>query len=83
LSSLTRENLAMLDAAESLGGDADLGDLRTALANAQQAAATAAAAPKLPPLKMTRPPRPKYPASAKGVEGWVRNHNEGHAVTRR
>jgi protein TonB len=21
---------------------------------------------------MTRPPRPKYPASAKGVEGWVR-----------
>ena len=42
------------------------------VANAQQAAATAAAAPKLPPLKMTRPPRPKYPASAKGVEGWVR-----------
>ena len=32
----------------------------------------AAAAPKLPPLKMTRPPRPKYPTSAKGVEGWVR-----------
>jgi protein TonB len=63
---------AMLDAAESLGGDSDLGDLRTALANAQQAAASAAAAPKLPPLKMTRPPRPKYPASAKGVEGWVR-----------
>jgi protein TonB len=61
-----------LDAAESLGGDADLGDLRAALANAQQAAATAAAAPKLPPLKMTRPPRPKYPAAAKGVEGWVR-----------
>jgi len=63
---------AMLDAAESLGGDSDLGDLRAALANAQQAAASAAAAPKLPPLKMTRPPRPKYPASAKGVEGWVR-----------
>ncbi|HEV7608654.1 MAG TPA: TonB family protein [Steroidobacteraceae bacterium] len=63
---------ALLDAAESLGGDADLGDLRTALANAQQAAATAAAAPKLPPLKMSRPPKPKYPASAKGVEGWVR-----------
>jgi protein TonB len=63
---------ALLDAAESLGGDADLGDLRAAVANAQQAVATAAAAPKLPPLKMTRPPRPKYPASAKGVEGWVR-----------
>ena len=62
----------LLDAAESLGGDADLGELRAALANAQQAAATAAAAPKLPPLKMTRPPRPKYPNSAKGVEGWVR-----------
>jgi protein TonB len=66
------EAAAFLDAAESLGGDADLGDLRSALANAQQAAATAAAAPKLPPLKMTRPPRPKYPSSAKGVEGWVR-----------
>jgi TonB family protein len=63
---------ALLDAAESLGGDSDLGELRAALANAQQAAATAAAAPKLPPLKMSRPPRPKYPASAKGVEGWVR-----------
>jgi TonB family protein len=63
---------ALLDAAESLGGDADLGDLRVALASAQQAAATAAAAPKLPPLKMTRPPKPKYPTSAKGVEGWVR-----------
>jgi protein TonB len=63
---------ALLDAAESLGGDADLGDLRAAVATAQQAVATAAAAPKLPPLKMTRPPRPKYPASAKGVEGWVR-----------
>ncbi|HEV8441987.1 MAG TPA: energy transducer TonB [Steroidobacteraceae bacterium] len=61
-----------LDAAESLGGDADLGDLRAALASAQQAAATASAAPKLPPLKMTRPPKPKYPSSAKGVEGWVR-----------
>jgi protein TonB len=61
-----------IDAAESLGGDADLGDLRAALASAQQAAVTAAAAPKLPPLKMTRPPRPKYPSSAKGVEGWVR-----------
>ena len=54
------------------GGDADLADLRSAFANAQQQAATAAAAPKLPPLKMTRPPRPKYPSSAKGVEGWVR-----------
>jgi periplasmic protein TonB len=63
---------AMLDAAESLGGDSDLGELRAAVANAQQAAASAAAAPKLPPLKMTRPPKPKYPASAKGVEGWVR-----------
>jgi len=63
---------ALLDAAESLGGDADLGDLRAAVATAQQAAATAAAAPKLPPLKMARPPRPKYPVSAKGVEGWVR-----------
>ena len=63
---------AFLDAAEALGGDADLGDLRAAVASAQQAAATAAAAPKLPPLKMTRPPRPKYPANAKGVEGWVR-----------
>jgi TonB family protein len=63
---------ALLDAAESLGGDSDLGDLRAALAGLQQAAATAAATPKLPPLKMTRPPRPKYPASAKGVEGWVR-----------
>lgn len=63
---------ALLDAAESLGGDADLADLRASLASAQQAAATAAAAPKLPPLKMTRPPRPKYPAAAKGVEGWVR-----------
>jgi protein TonB len=66
------EAAALLDAAESLGGDSDLGELRAALANAQQSAATAAAAPKLPPLKMSRPPRPKYPASAKGVEGWVR-----------
>lgn len=66
------EAAALLDAAEGLGGDADLADLRSALANAQQQAATAAAAPKLPPLKMTRPPRPKYPAAAKGVEGWVR-----------
>jgi protein TonB len=63
---------ALLDAAESLGGDSDLGELRAALASAQQAAAVAAAAPKLPPLKMTRPPKPKYPTSAKGVEGWVR-----------
>jgi protein TonB len=63
---------ALLDAAENLGGDGDLNELRAAVANAQQAAATAAAAPKLPPLKMTRPPKPKYPASAKGVEGWVR-----------
>ena len=66
------EAAAFLDAAESLGGDADLADLRAAISTAQQAAVTAAAAPKLPPLKMTRPPRPKYPASAKGVEGWVR-----------
>jgi TonB family protein len=66
------EAAAFLDAAENLGGDSDLGDLRSALASAQQAATTAAAAPKLPPLKMTRPPRPKYPAAAKGVEGWVR-----------
>jgi protein TonB len=66
------EAVAFLDAAESLGGDADLGDLRAAVATAQQAAATAAAAPKLPPLKMTRPPRPRYPSAAKGVEGWVR-----------
>ena len=61
-----------LDAAESLGGDADLGDLRAQMASAQAAAVTAAATPKLPPLKMTRPPRPRYPSSAKGVEGWVR-----------
>jgi protein TonB len=61
-----------IDAAESLGGDADLGELRTLLASAQAAAEKAAATPKLPPLKMTRPPRPKYPGSAKGVEGWVR-----------
>jgi TonB family protein len=66
------EAAALLDAAESLGGDADLADLRAAVANAQQQAAVAAAQPKLPPLKMSRPPRPKYPASAKGVEGWVR-----------
>jgi protein TonB len=70
--SKTVEAAAYLDAAESLGGEADLADLRAALASAQQAAATAAAAPKLPPLKMTRPPRPKYPSAAKGVEGWVR-----------
>jgi periplasmic protein TonB len=63
---------ALADAAESLGGDADFGDLRAAIASGQQLAAAAAAAPKLPPLKMTRPPRPKYPTSAKGVEGWVR-----------
>jgi protein TonB len=63
---------ALADAAESLGGDGDLADLRTAIASAQQVVAAAAAAPKLPPLKMTRPPRPKYPSSAKGVEGWVR-----------
>ncbi|HET9862158.1 MAG TPA: energy transducer TonB, partial [Steroidobacteraceae bacterium] len=66
------EAVAFLDAAESLGGDADLADLRAAVATAQQAAATAAAAPKLPPLKMTRPPRPRYPSAAKGIEGWVR-----------
>jgi protein TonB len=63
---------ALADAAESLGGDADLGDLRAGIASSQQQVAAAAAAPKLPPLKMSRPPRPKYPASAKGVEGWVR-----------
>jgi protein TonB len=68
----TAEAAAFIDAAESLGGDSDLGDVKNALASAQQAAATAAAAPKLPPLKMTRPPRPKYPVAAKGVEGWVR-----------
>jgi protein TonB len=62
----------LIDAAESLGGDGDLGELRTALAAAEQKLAAAAAAPKLPPLKMTRPPKPKYPSSAKGVEGWVR-----------
>jgi protein TonB len=62
----------LIDAAESLGGDADLGELRAALAAAEQKLAAAAAAPKLPPLKMARPPKPKYPASAKGVEGWVR-----------
>jgi protein TonB len=66
------EAAQFLDAAEGLGGDADLGELRTALASAQADAAKAAAAPKLPPLKMTRPPRPKYPTAAKGVEGWVR-----------
>jgi len=66
------EAAALIDAADGLGGDADLADLRASLANAQAAAATAAATPKLPPLKMTRPPRPKYPTSAKGVEGWVR-----------
>ncbi len=66
------EATAFLDAAESLGGDTDLADLRAAVAAAQQQAAVAAAQPKLPPLKMTRPPRPKYPSSAKGVEGWVR-----------
>lgn len=63
---------ALIDAAESLGGEADLGDLRAALAAAEQKVAAAAAQPKLPPLKMSRPPKPKYPASAKGVEGWVR-----------
>ncbi|HUQ12300.1 MAG TPA: TonB family protein [Steroidobacteraceae bacterium] len=62
----------LIDAAESLGGDSDLGELRAALASAEQKLAAAAATPKLPPLKMTRPPKPKYPASAKGVEGWVR-----------
>lgn len=66
------EAMAFIDAAESLGGDADLADLRGAVATAQQVAATAKVAPKLPPLKITRPPRPKYPAAAKGVEGWVR-----------
>jgi protein TonB len=66
------EAAPFLDAAESLGGDSDLAELRAAVASAQQQAAVAATQPKLPPLKMTRPPRPKYPASAKGVEGWVR-----------
>jgi periplasmic protein TonB len=66
------EAAPLIDAAESLGGDADLAEIRSALAAAEQKAAAAAAAPKLPPLKMSRPPRPKYPASAKGVEGWVR-----------
>ena len=66
------EAIAFLDAAESLGGDADLAELRAGAAAAQQQASVAAAQPKLPPLKMTRPPRPKYPSSAKGVEGWVR-----------
>jgi protein TonB len=62
----------LIDAAESLGGDGDLAELRASLTAAEQKVAAAAATPKLPPLKMTRPPRPKYPASAKGVEGWVR-----------
>jgi protein TonB len=62
----------LIEAAESLGGDADLADLRAAMTAAEQKAAAAAAAPKLPPLKLTRAPRPKYPAAAKGVEGWVR-----------
>jgi protein TonB len=66
------EAAPLIDAAESLGGDGDLGELRAALTAAEQKVAAAAAAPKLPPLKMARPPRPKYPASAKGVEGWVR-----------
>jgi TonB family protein len=66
------EAAPLIDAAESLGGDADLAELRASLTAAEQKVAAAAAAPKLPPLKMTRPPRPKYPASAKGVEGWVR-----------
>ena len=62
----------LIDAAESLGADTDINELRTALTSAQTKLAAAAAAPKLPPLKMVRPPKPKYPASAKGVEGWVR-----------
>ncbi len=62
----------LIDAAESLGGDGDLAELRASLVAAEQKLAVAAAAPKLPPLKMTRPPKPKYPASAKGMEGWVR-----------
>ncbi len=66
------EAAAFLDAAESLGGDADLADLRAAVTTAATAAATAAAPVKLPPLKMTRAPRPKYPTAAKGAEGWVR-----------
>jgi TonB family protein len=66
------EAAPLIDAASSLGGDSDLGELRAALATVQQQVAAAASAPKLPPLKMTRPPRVKYPESAKGVEGWVR-----------
>jgi protein TonB len=66
------EATPLIDAAESLGGDGDLAELRAAQAAAEQKLAAAAAAPKLPPLKVTRPPKPKYPASAKGVEGWVR-----------
>jgi protein TonB len=62
----------LIDAAESLGGDGDLAELRASLAAAEQKLAAAAAAPKLPPLKMTRPPRPRYPNAAKGIEGWVR-----------
>jgi periplasmic protein TonB len=62
----------LIDAAESLAADSDINELRAALTSAQTKLAAAAAAPKLPPLKMTRPPKPKYPASAKGVEGWVR-----------
>jgi TonB family protein len=62
----------LIDAAQSLGGDADLAELRAAQAAAEQKLAAAAAAPKLPPLKLTRAPKPKYPSSAKGVEGWVR-----------
>ncbi len=66
------EAAPLIDAAESLGGDADLAELRASLAAAEQKLAAAAAAPKLPPLKMTRPPKPRYPTAAKGVEGWVR-----------
>jgi protein TonB len=62
----------LIDAAESLGGDGDLAELRASLAAAEQKLAAAAAAPKLPPLKMTRPPKPRYPTAAKGIEGWVR-----------
>ena len=40
-------------------------------ASAQQPAATAAQA-NLPPLIMIKLPKPKYPASAHGVSGWVR-----------
>jgi protein TonB len=62
----------MIDAAESLGAEGEVAELRASMAAAEQKLAAAAATPKLPPLKMTRPPKPRYPTSAKGVDGWVR-----------